>query len=190
MDASNDALLADFARLLPDARAATDAISSHDPLSELYSGFPLNLPHLPKLYERLIVQWKWNPPEPSDEELLMDSPGSGYPLTFRFLGNGEDETPFHTLLKEMQKDKVIWNLLIQTRYVPFGRGGLQGYDPVCFDLNRKRGDDCPIVSLHHEEILCYDRIKIALEIASSFRELIQMVIAVKEKSRRNQDRVL
>ncbi len=47
------------------------------------------------------------------------------------------------------------------------------YDPVCFDINsRKKNGECRIVKIHHEEILCNNRVKLVAELAPSFRDLV------------------
>jgi hypothetical protein len=52
------------------------------------------------------------------------------------------------------------------------------YDPVCFDLRRREsGGDCRIVKIDHEEILCNYRVVEVIEIAPTFRRLVELVYA-------------
>jgi hypothetical protein len=43
---------------------------------------------------------------------------------------------------------------------------------MCFDLNSRQGDDCPIVQLEHESILCHDKIGKSWQRFPSFRDLM------------------
>jgi len=76
-------------------------------------------------------------------------------------------------LDAVRKDRGLWETLAPQRYFPFGQGGCQSYDPVCFDLRHRLSDgDCPVVGIDHEEILCNYRIKVVFELAPSFRDLV------------------
>jgi hypothetical protein len=51
------------------------------------------------------------------------------------------------------------------------------YDPVCFDFARRdKNQDCRIVKIGHEEILCHDRVKVIAELAPSFEQLVLRTI--------------
>jgi hypothetical protein len=71
----------------------------------------------------------------------------------------------------------LWESLIPAGYVQFGRGPDIDYDPVFFDIKRrKKNGDCPVIKIDHEEILCNYRIKIVGEIAPTFEELVRSTI--------------
>lgn len=169
---SLEELLQAFIELLPRSRAVTKMGRTKDDLAVLYTAFPAGTPRLPHLYEQLILSWAWIRGEPFDHELMIAVPRRDYPLRYTLLGNPLGKTSFAPLLREMKRDAILWERLSKARFIPFGQGGFQSYDPICFDLNRVRGNDCPIVGIDHEEILCFDRVRIAGEIAPSFRELV------------------
>ena len=57
------------------------------------------------------------------------------------------------------------------------------YDQICFETKtRKKGDECRIVKIDHEEVLVIERIQIVREIAPSFRSLVEQTIAHKKRS--------
>jgi hypothetical protein len=72
----------------------------------------------------------------------------------------------------------LWEVLISSGFIPFGKGPDVDYDPVCFDINsKKQGGDCRIVKIDHEEILCNFRIKVVAELAPSFYQLVLETIS-------------
>ena len=55
----------------------------------------------------------------------------------------------------------MWDFLLRSGYIPFGKGPDIDYDRICFGLiSRKKGSECRIVKIDHEEVLCNERIKI------------------------------
>ena len=112
---------------------------------------------LPPLYEKLVLSYRWpevglpafalypNPPGPLIEGILM----------------------------HMRADNRLWNTQISAGYLAFGSGAGGCYDRVCFDTNRRLADgDCPIVQIDHEQVLCYEHVRIVSELAESFRSLV------------------
>ena len=141
-------------------KQATDAIY----LEPLYAVLPARFP---PLYEELVLSYRW-----ADVDLQL----------FTLLANppGTDLAP---LLRRISGDKILWNHLIPAGYIPFGKGTDCDYDPVCFELkSRGQNADFRIVKIDHEEILCFDRLKVVGELASSFRELMLKVVALTEKA--------
>jgi len=67
--------------------------------------------------------------------------------------------------------------LLRAGFVQIGNPFFPNYDPVCFDCNGTELEH-RIVQLDHEEILCYDRIRLVQEVAPSFLRLLQRLIAV------------
>ncbi|HTE18733.1 MAG TPA: hypothetical protein VK689_10180, partial [Armatimonadota bacterium] len=117
---------------------------------------------LPPLYEQLILSYRWPEVDLGPFRLLANPLGPG----------------LAGLLAEMQQDRVMWEELIPRGWIRFGKGADLNYDPVCFDLRRRRKDgDYPIVQLDHEELLCFSRIREVAQLASSFRELVEQVVA-------------
>ena len=79
--------------------------------------------------------------------------------------------------EQISKDRGLWECLIPAGYVRFAKGPDYDYDPVCFDIKRRRNNnDCPVVKTDHEEILCNNRIKVVSELAPGFAELVQQTI--------------
>ena len=129
-------------------------------LEPLYAKLPARFP---KLYERLILSFRW-------AEVDLE--------TFRLLANppGPD---LSGLLQEVSKDQFLSNVLLRNGFVPFGKGPDVDYDPVCFDISsRAKNGDCRVVKIDHEEILCNSRIRIVREMAESFEKLVLATIAL------------
>jgi hypothetical protein len=145
---------AGFKRWRP-VRAATEPIA----LEVLYAKLPARFP---RLFEQLLLSYRW-------AEVDLG--------TYRLLANplGDDLNGF---LQEMSEAPDLWKALIPGGFIPFGKGPDMDYDPVCFDIkSRKQGDDCRIVKIDHEEILCNFRVKVVSELAPSFYELVQQTVA-------------
>lgn len=71
------------------------------------------------------------------------------------------------------RDKGIYVPLFAASYIQFGTPTTGGYDPVCFDLNRRtNAGECPVVQLDHEQLLMRGRTRIVTEVADSFLELL------------------
>lgn len=133
-------------------------------LESLYRGLGLSgegVERLPALYETLILNYRW-------EEVDMGC--------YRLLGN-EPAEDFSPLVGTMRKDKHLFSTLLAHGYLPFGKGADIDYDPVCFDLQRRQNhEECRIVKLDHEAILCYDKIREITELAPDFRSLVEDTI--------------
>lgn len=70
-------------------------------------------------------------------------------------------------------------MLHEHGYLQFGNPHETNFDPICFDMQRRKRDDAPIVQLDHEEILIRSRVKVVAEIAPSFMEFMQRAILEK-----------
>lgn len=86
------------------------------------------------------------------------------------------------LATSMFADPVLNNTLIPNGFSRFAMAPDYCYDPFCFDLNRFRDDDCPIVRLNHESILSYDTIGDVVTVFDTFRDLIHAVLAIDTRS--------
>jgi hypothetical protein len=138
-----------------------------DHLSALYNILPSRFP---PLYEKLILSYRW-----ADVDLQL----------FTLFANppGPDLKP---LLDRISGDKYLWEQLIQAGYLPLGKGPGGDYDPVCFELkSRKQNADFRIVKVSHEEILSFGRLKIAGEVAASFRDLILKTTELAQRTPRD-----
>ena len=123
-------------------------------LEPLYAKLPARLP---KLYERLVLTYRWAEVDLGTCRLLANPPGPD----------------LSGLLQQMSRDPALWSSLLPAGYIQFGRGPDMDYDPVCFDIkSRKKNGECRIVKIDHEEILCNNRVKLVAELAPSFRELV------------------
>src|SRR5262249_44612083 len=109
-------------------------------LEKIYSELP---GRFPPLFERLVLSYRWAEVDLQLYTLIANPPGRG----------------LRALLREMSSDSFMWQCLVEAGYIRFGKGPDYDYDPVCFDLNsRKKNNDCKIVKIDHEEILCNDRV--------------------------------
>jgi hypothetical protein len=123
-------------------------------LDPIYSAVPSRFP---PLFERLVLSYRWAEVDLGSYRLLANPPG----------------TSLDALLHEMSKDPIIWNCLLEAGYIQFAKGTDIDYDPVCFDISaRKKNNDCKIVKIDHEEILCHDRVKTVAELAPTFEQLM------------------
>ena len=117
---------------------------------------------LPELYEQLATSFRWPEVDLGICRLLPNSPA-------------DDLGP---LAASMFADPVLNNTLIPNGFSRFAMAPDYCYDPICFDLNRFRDNDCPIVRLNHESVLSYDTIGDVVTVFGSFRELIYAVLAI------------
>ena len=123
----------------------------------------LELPgRLPPIYERLVLSYRWLDVELDGVvTLLANPPGSG----------------LENLLKEMTADRVFVDVLFPLGLIPFGRAPGGSYDPLCFDTNRRHSDqDCPVVRVEHEAVLCNLRMGESSQVASSCRSMMEIVV--------------
>jgi len=128
-------------------------------LDPIYAKLP---GRFPPLYEKLILMYRWADTDLGAYTLLANPPG---PDLSRLFG-------------EISKDPGLWQTLIPAGYIQFAKGPDYDYDPVCFDVSkRKKNYDCRIVKMDHEEILCNYRIKVAAELAPSFEDLVRQTIS-------------
>jgi hypothetical protein len=135
-------------------RLDTDAAD----LDPIYAKLPARLP---KLFERLLLSYRWAEVHLDTFTLFANPAGPG-------LGGW---------LEQVSHDRPLWDLPIRAGYIPFGKGPDMDYDRVCFDLSsRTKKQECRVVKIDHEEILCNKRLKIASELAPSFRDLINAAI--------------
>lgn len=127
-------------------------------LEDVYAKLPA---HFPKLFERLVLSYRWAEVDLGTYTLLANPPGP-------YL-NG--------LFDQISKDSSPWEVLVPAGFIQFGKGADLDYDPVCFDIKtRKQGGDCRIVKIDHEEILCNSRVKVVAELAPSFYQLVLQTI--------------
>jgi hypothetical protein len=90
-------------------------------------------------------------------------------------GNSEADIVLNLHITARQ-DPAIWQATRKAGLMQFGRPETGSYDPVCFDLRISKREP-PIVQLDHEEILIKDRIKTVQQIAPSFTELAESLLA-------------
>jgi hypothetical protein len=127
-------------------------------LEPIYSKLPARFP---RLFERLVLSYRWAEVDLQSYRLLANPPGPG-------LGG---------LLHEISQDSTLWKCLLKAGYIQFGKGPDVDYDPVCFDISsRTKNGDYKIVKIDHEEILCNDRVKVVAELAASFEQLMLRTI--------------
>jgi hypothetical protein len=116
----------------------------------------------PRLYERLVLSYRW-----LDVDLRL----------IRLLANAPGPT-LAPLMEGILTDRAFVNVLVPNGYIPFAMAS-DSYDPICFDLTRTSNQgDCPIVRFEHESILCNEQIGDIDEIKPSFRSLVIEVLAI------------
>ncbi len=93
-----------------------------------------------------------------------------------FFGNTPEGTDYFELRKRIFCDPGLCKALLPGGFIQFGEPETVNYDPICFDMNRGSGGDCPIVQIDHEGILCAGQIDIVRHIAPSFRELLDTFV--------------
>jgi hypothetical protein len=131
--------------------------TSRDELEHLYRRLP---GRFPALYERLVLTHRWMEVDLQTVRLLANPPGA----TLSGLIDGIFSTP------------QFAGVLIPAGFVPFGKSTNLNFDPICFDLNSMKGDDCPIVEFDHEPLLCHDKIGASRRRSTSFRNLMYETI--------------
>jgi hypothetical protein len=78
---------------------------------------------------------------------------------------------------QISGDRGLWEGLLPSGYLRFGKGAGGDYDPVCFDTkSRRKSREMRIVKIDHEEILCNYRVKVVTELARSFEDLVLQTI--------------
>jgi hypothetical protein len=123
-------------------------------LEPLYSKLPAKFP---RLFERLVLSYRWAEVELDRYRLLANPPGPD--LT--------------GLLQQMSKDSYMWDCLIKAGFIQFARGSATDYDPVCFDISKRtQNRDYRVVKIDHEGILCRGQVKIVADMAPSFENLM------------------
>jgi hypothetical protein len=143
------------------ARVATDNAA----LDAVYARLPARFP---PLYEQLVLSYRWAEVDVGNFRLLPNPPGTG----------------LSGLLTEIERDPALLSRLLPAGYIQFGRGPDVDYDPVCFDTKSRSSDhDYRIVKIDHEQILCYDQLKVVAELAPSFRHLVDQTIERAESMR-------
>jgi hypothetical protein len=126
---------------------------------------------LPPLYEQLILSYRWAEVDVGRIRLLPNLPPG-----------------LKGLAAAIRRDDGLYSALSKAGYLQFGKGPGVDYDPVCFDLGRRRPDgDCRIVQFDHEQILCNERLVEVAELASSFRGLMELIIEDANRKRTRAD---
>jgi len=71
-------------------------------------------------------------------------------------------------------DRFLAEPLLRNGFVQIGRPGSGSYDPIAFDLGRRRGGgECPLVRIDHEVALMQGQVRVIEEVAPSFLALIE-----------------
>jgi hypothetical protein len=138
--------------------------TGRDQLDTLYRKVP---GPFPALYERLVMSYRWLEVHLGTAMLLGNPPGP----------------TLDCLAGAILRDTVLINTLLPAGLIPFGKVSGGGYDPMCFDLNAGKRDDCAIVQVEHESVLCHDRIGQTWQRYPSFHDLVCETIDLVESKR-------
>jgi hypothetical protein len=97
------------------------------------------------------------------------------PLTFYSVGC--DRNRYTTEFRiAMRGDAIMWPFLLERGFLPFAKPGGGNYDPVCFDFrDSPRKNEPAVVRIDHEEILCYDRLRVLEVMAPGFDVMLEEV---------------
>lgn len=122
-------------------------------------------------------------------ETLEQKIGLRFPRSFRVFLCSYDFDPFEfggieffanaggsgdrDLTVAIFRDSCLSVKLIENGLLQIGQPDTGDYDPICFNTRTRRGDECEIVRVDHEGILCRDQIVISCVIAESFPKLIE-----------------
>jgi hypothetical protein len=126
---------------------------------------------LPRLYENLVLNYRWPEVYLHGIRLKANSPGPD----------------LSGLAGALFEDPAFESVLIREGYLPFAYGGGDrgewSFDPVCFDLNRLRSNcDCPIMRFEHESILCWGKIGEVWQLWPSMEAMmVDTIKAAKER---------
>jgi hypothetical protein len=116
----------------------------------------------PPLYRLLISRYRYLRIELGNFALLANPPSPG----------------LEGLFYEMFRDDFFSSFLLQHGFIQFAVPQHGNYDPICFNLARRSSQgEMEVVWLDHEQILCYERIRVLGVLAPSFRGLVEQVVA-------------
>lgn len=117
----------------------------------------------PPLYRLLIARYRYLEVCTGSCYLLANPPSPG----------------LEGLFDAMFRDQYLSAVLNQRGFIQFGRPENYDYDPVCFHTARRNPEgDMEVVQLDHEQILCYEKIRVISVLAPSFRALVEKSVAV------------
>lgn len=119
--------------------------------------FEAKLPgHLPRSYRSLITRYEFPAFELGPVRLFANTGG---------VIDGAWE-----LARAVFHDTHLSAPLLAAGFVQFGR---VGWDPVCFDFNRRRNDgECPVLQFDHEADVVEKPVQVVAELAGSFLALV------------------
>ncbi len=127
-------------------------------LEQIYAEMPAQFP---ALFERLILDYRWQRADVGPYCLLANPPGPD----------------LKGLVQEIKRDPHLSSVCLASGFIQFAKGPDGRYDPICFDTI-KSSDPAQfrVVVLDHEEILCKDRIRITSVLADNFEALVRSLI--------------
>ncbi len=137
-------------------------------LAPLYQKLPARFP---PLYEELVLSYRWARVDLGLVTLLAN------PIAPDLSGLGT----------EIFSDPGLVETLVPNGLLQFGRAGVVDYDPICFDIRaRGKGGEAPVVRVDHEQVLCHRRLR-TRPVASTFRVLVDEIIAKAAQARAAKD---
>lgn len=100
--------------------------------------------------------------------------------SIRFLGNMSDRG-YEDISGYLERDKTIDRITTTNGFIHFAKAGDGSYDPICFNIKKKRNAEFEVVRLDHEAILLNEKIIISKFIATSLNTFMQDCIAKLDK---------
>jgi hypothetical protein len=122
-------------------------------LTPFYSQIPSRYP---RLFEALCLGYSWQ------EAVLGEVEFAPNPAGVDLAG----------LATSIRYDRHLWNLLVSSGYLVFGRMSGGRYDPVAFNMGARKGHDAPVCRVDHEEILSFQRRGHPVQLVPSFFALL------------------
>lgn len=112
----------------------------------------------PKSFRSLVTRYIFPQVELGSLQLLANTP--------------ESVEELYELRTGIFEDKYLSECLLQAGFVQFARPAGGGYNPICFDTNRRGANaEYPVVIIDHEAIFCHSQIKVA-EVSPSFISVV------------------
>ena len=125
--------------------------------SKFYRSVPFRYP---RLFEELCLAYSWEQAVVGEVEFAAN-PRSG---------------DLQALAAAVAYDCHLWDMLLPSGYLIFGRLSGGRYDPVAFDLHDRTSDDAAVVRIDHEEVLSFQRVGGVVRLAASFETLLKPIL--------------
>lgn len=76
-----------------------------------------------------------------------------------FYANRGDQE-YEEFAQAIFRNSIIFEVTVSNGYLHFARPADGSYDPVCFDIRKRKNKEFPVVRLNHESILQFEQITV------------------------------